>query len=126
MKKAFNKIKLGLSALWTTIISFFSKVFSQGFEALYWIPNDYNNYTIQWVYWVPSTEPSTFLTTIVKVIQRLLVGITFVLWIVNLRKIRKIENKVQKKKKIKKTIIIISILIVLIAACIITIQLLNR
>lgn len=129
MKKTFNKIKLGLSAFWLSIISFFPKVFWQGF----WTPNDYNKYTVQWMYWVPPIQdlywvpsPIAPALTASKVVQRLLIWVTFIVWIVNLIKIRKIDDKVQKKKRIKKTIIIMSILIILIVACIITIQLLKR
>ena len=129
MKKTFNKIKIWLSAFWVAIISFFSKVFWQGF----WTLNDYNKYTVQWMYWVPPIQdlywvpsPITPALTASKVAQRPLIWVTLIVWIVNFIKIRKTEDKMQKKKRIKKTIIVMSILIILIIACIITTRLLKR
>ena len=120
MKKTFNKVKLWLSAVWVTIISFFSRVFWQNFKIneqnLYWVP--------QLEYGVPSPMSSALIVS--KIAQRSLIWVTFIVWIVNLIKIRKIDDKVQKKKRIKKTIIVMSILIILIAACIITTRLLKR
>jgi len=119
MKKAFNKIKTSIAAFWITIISFFSKVFWQNFgigERLYWTP--------QLEYWVPSPISPAIIVS--KIAQRSLIWITFIVWIVNIVKIREIDDKVQKKKKVKKTIVVISILIILIVACIITTLLLKR
>lgn len=123
MKKTFNKIKLGLSAFWLSIISFFSRVFWQNFgmdQNLYWVPS------VPAVYWVPSAESQTFVVIVIKIIQRLFIGVIFIVWIINFIKIRKTDDKTEKKEKLKRFIIIISILVVLIIACIIAVQLLKK
>jgi len=123
MKKLFTKIKLGLATLWIALISFFSKVtwglskwptepkfwdMYNGQEILYWVPRDSE------IPKLPKTP--ILLATITKIIPRILITITFIIWIINFIKIRKINDENLKKKKIKNTIIIISILIILIIA----------
>ena len=128
MKKTLNKIKKGIAAFWVALISLFSKAIGKNLEGmpigetqyLYWVPQ----WVMQLEYWVPSPMSSTFIVS--KITQRSLIWVTFIVWIVNLVKIKKIDDKVQRKKKIKKTIIVIRILIILIVACIITTRLLKR
>ena len=120
MKKAFEKIKTGLVVFRLALISFPLKVKWLRWEdwewaypqSEYWI---YNPEPVQVLYWVPSSvEPAeTIVDTIIKIAPRLLIAITFIVWIVSFLKIRKIDNKAVKKKRIKKTIIIITILIIL-------------
>ncbi len=124
MKFFFHKLKAGLVAFRIALISFPLKakwlrlddwkwadvwkwIYSQ---QDYWIPEPE-----QVLYWVPSSiEPTTTnIDTIIKIAPRLLIAITFIVWIVSFLKIRKIDDEVVKKKKIKKTIIIITILIIL-------------
>lgn len=123
MKTTFNKIKTWLATLWIAAFSFFSKVFwqsswgmDQPMQAMYGV-----EYTIR----LPVEQP-TLIETITKLAKRPLIGITFIVWIISLIKIRKIEDKAQKKKKIKRTIIIISILVVLIVASLILPLLLKK
>ena len=115
MKKVFNRVKTWLLALWVTIITFFAKAMGQGqFVEMYWVPGPYDDIMNQGVYWVPPVESKANL--IIKVIQRALVGVVFIIWIINLIKIKKTDDKVQRKKRIRKTIIIVSILVILLAA----------
>ena len=122
MKKTLKKSKSFLVMLWTTIISTPFKVIGQelekferywsddfGFAPMYWIENYHPE-----VY--EPSEPSVIIATIIKIAPRLLIAITFIVWIVSFIKIRKINDKTLKKKKIKKTVIIVSILIILIIA----------
>ena len=123
MKKIYDKIKLILATLRTTIISFSSKVFALVLEyderkypqTEYWISH------VQTKYWVvnPIVDPydwSTPTIIIIKIAQILLIVIIPIIWIVNLIKIRKIDEKAQKKKKIRITIIVIAILILILVA----------
>lgn len=115
MKKYFNKIKTGFVAFWLALISFPLKV--NGMEKMWVDPQpDYWIYYPSELYWVPSPiEPAeTIVDTIIKIAPRLLIAITFIVWIVSFIKIRKIDDNALKKKKIKNTIIIISLLIILI------------
>lgn len=120
MKKIFNKITTRLATLWIAIISFFSRVFGQ--QAMYWVKNPFDP-PMQEAYWVyPISQPTIF----IKLAKWPLIGITFIVWIISLIKIRKIEDNVQKKKKIKKAIVAISILLILIIACLILPRLLRK
>ena len=105
-----NKKKLKLAAIRTVALSFPLKVIGQSLpmQYLYWTPN------IQDVYWVEPIESK--INIIIKMVQRALVGITFIVWIINLIKIRKIDDKIQKKKRINRTIIILVILVVILVA----------
>ena len=109
MKKSLNKIKLSLAMLWTVIISFLSKVLAQewGQPAL--------DYSVQEAYWVynPKPSPEALILIAIKILQRLLVAIVLVLWIINFIKIRKIDDKIQKKEKIKKTIITMAVMLII-------------
>ena len=131
MKKFFNKIKAGLVAFRIALISFLLKV--KGLDDWWWAypQSDYWVYQprVQWIYWVPSSvEPAeTIVDTIIKIAPRLLIAITFMVWIVSFIKIRKIDDKTLKKKKIRNTIIVIAILIlILIAAFVIPALLLTK
>ena len=114
MKKFFTKIKTCLAAFRVALISFPLK--AKGLKDWIW-----TNYQIQDLYWVPSPieempveQTTTIIDTIIKIVPRLLIAITFIVWIISFIKIRKIDDKILKKKKIKNTIIVISILIILI------------
>ena len=119
MKKTINKKKLSLAAIWAAMLSFPLKVMGQIDEHLYWVAN------IQDVYWVPPIEQK--INIIIKIAQRALVWITFIVWIVNLIKIKKIDDKVQKEKRIKRTIIILAIFaVILVAAFLIPLLVLKK
>ncbi len=123
MKKFINKIKAGLVAFRIALITFPLKVNGQYLwgwkepqaQPDYWI---YNPEPVQVLYWVPSSvEPTeTIVDTIIKIAPRLLIAITFMVWIVSFIKIRKIEDKEEKNKKIKRTVIVIAILVVILVA----------
>lgn len=113
MKKTIKKIKAIVTALWVAGLSFFSKVIWQ------YLMSDFREEDLvhQSAYAspdVPLSESSW--SIIIKVIQRALVGVVFIIWIINLIKIKKTDDKVQRKKRIKRTIIIISILAVILVA----------
>jgi len=116
MKKIFNKIKASLIVFWVTLISFPLKV-----KGLWnWEWKDPDPQPDYWIYY-PSekllsspVEETTIIDTIIKIVPRLLVAITFIVWIVSFIKIRKIDDKTVKKKKIRNAIIIISVLVILI------------
>ena len=115
MRKTLKKIKASLAVLWIGVLSLFTKAMGQGqFVAMYWVPGPYDDIMNQGVYWVPPVESKANL--IIKVIQRALVGVVFIIWIINLIKIKKTDDKVQRKKRIRRSIIIISILVVLLVA----------
>ncbi len=69
----------------------------------------YDQY-VQGIYWVP--QPESKIDIAIKIFPRLLVAITFIVWIVSFLKIRKIDDKVEKKKIIKKIIIILLAIII--------------
>ena len=117
MKKIFNKIKVCLVAFRIALISFPLKV--KGVKVTQ--PGVY--YPSE-LYWVPSPAKPTDIS--IKLIPRLLIAITFIVWIVSFLKIRKIDDKTLKKKKIKKTIIIISLLAILIISTLLLLRFLNR
>ena len=121
MKKTFNKVKLWLSAFWVAIISFFSKAIGQnGIQALYWVPVTGIDIDVPVLSQESSaSELSTLINTIIKIAQRPLIAITFIIGIINFLKIRRIKDKTQKKKKIIRSVITIIILILLITASII-------
>ena len=112
MNKIFNKIKVCLATLRIALISFPLK--ARGLENWTQEPNHW-----PMLYWVPSpieeipAEP-TLMDTIIKITPRLLIAITFIVWIVSFIRIRKINDKTLKKKKTKKTFVIMIILITLI------------
>lgn len=133
MKKSLNKIKTILTTLWIIIISFSSKVFGQvpeltwfkTIEELTW--NELLSIIEQrsWIniitslYWVPGkyeiieTSTSTgSITRLIKITQRILIPLIFIIWIIILIKMRKIENKTKWQKIIKRVVIaILSIII---------------
>ncbi len=118
MGKTCKKIKAGLDAFWIALLSFPFKV--KGLKGREWEdpqPDYWIYYPSQEVYWVPphiEHEPATTIVdTIIKIVPRLLIAITFIIGIVSFIRIKKIDDKDIKKKKIKKTIIIITILIIL-------------
>lgn len=124
MKKITNKKKLSLATILTTILSFPFKVIGQmmnldDMQDIYWVPP-----RGEMLYWVPSPMSPTLIVS--KVIQGVLIWVTFIVWIINLIKIRKTDDKTQKRERIKETIIFMSILIILIVACFITTWLLKK
>lgn len=122
MKKTFNKITTRLATLWIAIISFFSKVLGQnwgwGLQPMYGV--EYRVWAIKQI-----NQP-TLIDIVIKIAKWPLIGITLIVWIISLIKIKKTKDKAQKKKKIKRTIITISILVVLIAASLILPLLLKK
>ena len=120
MKNFYNKIKISLTALWIAIISFSCKVFALvlEYEELKYPQTDYWISRMQTKYWVvnPIVDPydwSTPTIVFIKIAQILLIVIIPIIWIINLIKIKRIDDKTVKKKKIKNAIIIITILLVL-------------
>ena len=114
MKKILNKVKIGLSAFWVTIISFFSKVFGQ-------FPGDHEMvemYGTPYSIDLDPLEQPTLIDIITKITKRPLIGITLIIWIANYLKIKRIKDKTQKKKKIIKSIITIIILLLIITVSI--------
>lgn len=133
MKNFFNGIKAGLISFRIALISFSLKVKWLWLDD-YQIP-DYLKY--QSLYWVkplssvetfpsPIEPAETIVDTIIKIAPRLLIAITFIVWIVSFIKIRKIDDNALKKKKIKNTIIIISLLIILIIGILLLPLFLNK
>jgi len=124
MKKQFNKIKTWLATLWIAIVSFFSKVMGQNrgreVQPMYGVEYNIGRRAIEQI-----NQP-TLIDTVIKIAKRPLIGITLIVWIINLIKIRKTEDKTQKKKMIRRTIIVISVLVVLIVACFILPLLLKK
>lgn len=124
MKKITNKKKLSLATILTTILSFPFKVMGQmmnldDMQDIYWVPP-----RGEMLYWVPSPMSPALIVS--KIIQGVLIWVTFIVWIINLIKIRKTDDKTQKRERIKETIIFMSILIILIVACFITTWLLKK
>jgi len=114
MKKLLTKIKTVLATLWITLISFFSKVTGQNSWEVHKIYEKFNDLPAQPMYWVETYYEPSPLVPILNTIQRLTGIAIFIIWIVNLIRIIKTNDKDLKKKRIKNTIIIISILIILI------------
>ena len=125
MRKFFSKIKSYLAAFRIALISFPFKVKGQGNwewvdpQPDYWIITRTEPIWQQWLYWVPSfsshiEQTTTIVDTIIKIVPRLLIAITFIIGIVSFIKIRKIGDENLRKKRIKRAIIIISILIILV------------
>ena len=88
------------------------------------IQNQSYDQTAQGIYWVP--QPESKIDIAIKIFPRLLVAITFIVWIISFIKIMKIDDKTVKKKKIKNAVIIVSILIILIIALVIFAPLLKE
>ena len=114
MKKYFNKIKSVLTTFWVILASFSSKVMWQLDETIdgWHIQNQSYDPYVQGIYWVP--QPESKIDIAIKIFPRLLVAITFIVWIISFIKIRKIDDKALKKKKTKGTIYIMTILVILI------------
>lgn len=112
MKKYFSKMKAVLTTFWVTLLSFSSKVMGQLDETIdgWHIQNQSYDQYVQGIYWVP--QPESKIDIAIKIFPRLLVAITFIVWIVSFLKIRKIDDKVEKKKIIKKIIIILLAIII--------------
>ena len=140
MKKSFSKIKAVLTAFWATLISFSSKV--MGMQELYWPPPQFDiDETNAWwkfqpdiyvqpnisqgLYWVPKTSQTEILHNI-SLIQRLIVIVTFIVWIISFIRILKTKDRDLKKKRIKNTIIVVSILIIILIVCFVVTYLLKR
>lgn len=112
MKKYFRKMKAVLTTFWVTLLSFSSKVMGQLDETIvgWQVQNQSYDQPVQGIYWVP--QPESKIDIAIKIFPRLLVAITFIVWIVSFLKIRKIDDKVEKKKMIKKIIIILLTIII--------------
>ena len=134
MKNFLNKIKLGLPTLRLTIISFFSKVIGQSIILPWWWNDMMYNQSAYWiehpvdiqdlVVYGPKPSKTTMAQIlqkigIINIRQRVLVVITFIIWIVSFFRIRKTKNKTQKKKRTKISIIIISVLLIILIESII-------
>lgn len=113
MKKTFNEIKVSLTTLLVAVVSFFSKVIGQSLISDY-KKEDYEMVSMYAAPYVPLPEPKTNIA--IKVVQRTFAWVTFIIWIINLIKIKKTDDKIQRKKRIKRTIIIMSILVVVLVA----------
>ena len=118
MKNCLKKIKAIITALWITVGSFCFKVMAQ----LGWVEKDGPTagiapypWTTPYPHWTTPLFTSPWWIAI-KIAQRTLIGVTIIVWIISLVKIKKTDDKVQRKKRIKRTIIIISMLIVLLVA----------
>ena len=126
MKKTLNKLKVILAILWGAIISIPSKVIGQVISPSF----DH----MQTFYWVASPdlvltqspEPVFTITNIIRISQILLGTIVFIVWIVNLIKIRKIEDKALKQKNMKRIGIIVLISIVIIFLLSLSIRLIKK
>lgn len=125
MKNTFNKIKVAIFSIWTAITSIPLKSLGQ------WMDPDLH----QTFYWVmspdmitstSSPEPVYTLTNIIRLSQILLGTIVFVIWIVNLIKIRKIDDKALKQNKIKRTGILVLIAIVVIFLLSLSVRLIKK
>jgi len=113
MKKTFNEIKVSLTTLLVAVVSFFSKVIGQSLISDY-KKEDYEMVSMYAAPYVPLPEPKTNIA--IKVVQRTFAWVTFIIWIINLIKIKKTDDKIQRKKRIKRAIIIMSILVVVLVA----------
>ena len=118
MKKFLTKIKTVLTTLWIAIISFSSKVMGQVIEITEKRIDWGRETQVQDLYWVPSTRryygPSPS-TPILNGIKLALTAAILIIWIINLIRIIRTDDKDLKKKRIKNTIIIIAILAAILA-----------
>ncbi len=120
MKKFINKLKAGLVSFRIALISFPFKV--KWLNEWGWRPNPQPDYWVREPIELIKNDTSvieltpTLIDTIIKIIPRLLIAITFIVWIINFIKIRKIEDKSEKNKKIKRTVIVIAMLVVILVA----------
>ena len=118
MKKFLTKIKTVLTTLWIAIISFSSKVMGQVIEITEKRIDWGRETQVQYLYWVPSTRryygPSPS-TPILNGIKLALTAAILIIWIINLIRIIRTDDKDLKKKRIKNTIIIIAILAAILA-----------
>ena len=119
MKKILNKIKVSLAILWVAVVSFFSKVIGEFWQETTLYDINWKPVYMESLYGV-SYPDETLLEAktnlAIKIAKRAFVGITFIVWMINLIKIKKTDDKVQRKKRIRRSIIIISILVVLLVA----------
>lgn len=126
MKKTLNKLKVILATLWGVIISIPSKVIGQVVSPSF----DH----MQTFYWVASPdlvltqspEPVSTITNIIRISQILVGAIVFVVWIINLIQLRKINDKALKQKKIKKTCIMLIIALLVIFLLSLSIRLIKK
>ncbi len=117
MKKLPSLFKTSVIIYFAGIASFLSKVMwnSLGFwhsmpgiqQPMYWVPMD------EYSYEPVSSSASSIISTVVKCIEGVLIGVIFLVWIISFLRIRKIEDKELKSKKIKNAIITIIILLVI-------------
>ena len=111
MKKSLNRIKSSLAALWLATLTLFTKAMGQWkTEFTYWVL-DPQEVTVR-----NSVFSDSKMYMLIKITQWLFVWLIFIIWIINLIKIKKTGDKVQRKKRIRITIIIMSILVILLVA----------
>ena len=125
MKNSTHRKRLSIATLLATIISFPLKIFGQGVDKVEeawfggYVGDRWPMYWLTYTPNLPTSESSTIISTILRIIPWLLVTVTFIIWIVNFIKVRKIDDKWAKNKKIKKTIVAISILTIIFVALLI-------
>lgn len=124
MKNTLNKAKVTLASIRAVITSFPSNALGQ------WIDDSHQTF-----YWVmspdmvtstPSPEPVYTLINVIKLSQILLGTIVFIIWIVNLIKIRKMGDDALKQKKMKRTGILVLITIVVIFLLSLSVRLIQK
>ena len=113
MKKLPSKFRTSVIVYFAGVASFLSKAmwnssefFQPSFgQTKYWVLSPDTSYSVE--------SSSTILSTVVKWIEIVLIGVIFLVWIISYFKIRKIEDKELKAKKIKRTIITVVVLLVI-------------
>ena len=113
MKKLPSKFRTSVIVYFAGVASFLSKAmwnsfefFEPSFQTKYWVLSPDTSYSVE--------SSSTILSTVVKWIEIVLIGVIFLVWIISYFKIRKIEDKELKSKKIKNTIFTVIILLLLV------------
>ena len=93
---------IGWSSTWSTIgfWSNFGDWIRMVWVSVYWVPKEYE-------------KPNQNLLDSLKIVDFVLIFITFIFWIISFFKIRKIEDKELKDKKIKRTLWLIFVLIII-------------
>ena len=114
MKKLPSKFRTSVIVYFAGVASFLSKAmwnssefFQPSFgQTKYWVLSPDTSYSVE--------SSSTILSTVVKWIEIVLIGVIFLVWIISYFKIRKIEDKELKSVKIKHTIFTVIILLLLV------------
>ena len=117
MKKLPSLFKTSAIIYFAGIASFLSKAMWNSSEfwhsmlgiqqPMYWVPVD------EYSYEPVSSSASSIISTVVKCIEGVLIGVIFLVWIISFLRIRKIEDKELKAKKTKRTIITVVVLLVI-------------